>query len=177
MIERVRRDLVHGLKKPRKGRRGLTARQVLRSLVLMRVKNWDYQADVLVIAGSALRAEGEAVRRRLHARVPRTRDPAWPGFWMCSPRGRTGRTASPGCRTVVIRRPSARTAAQHIDMHVLPEWRVFNQAPRAPLEVPQVIADALESARGGNRADVVQPPPEDAIVRWRLPRLGGWPCA
>jgi IS5 family transposase len=42
MIERVRRDLVHGLKKPRQGRRGLTAPQVLRSLVLMRVKNWDY---------------------------------------------------------------------------------------------------------------------------------------
>src|SRR6516164_314385 len=43
MIERVGRDLVRGLKKPRKGRRGLTAPQVLRSLVLMRVKNWDYR--------------------------------------------------------------------------------------------------------------------------------------
>jgi IS5 family transposase len=43
MIERVRRDLVGGLKQPRKGRRGLTAPQVLRSLVLMRVKNWDYR--------------------------------------------------------------------------------------------------------------------------------------
>jgi IS5 family transposase len=43
MVERVRRDLVRGLKKPRKGRRGLTAPQVLRSLVLMRVKNWDYR--------------------------------------------------------------------------------------------------------------------------------------
>ena len=43
MIERVRRDLVRGLQKPCKGRRGLTARQVLRSLVLMRVKNWDYR--------------------------------------------------------------------------------------------------------------------------------------
>jgi hypothetical protein len=43
MAERVRRDLVRGLKKPRKGRHGLTAPQVLRSLVLMRVKNWDYR--------------------------------------------------------------------------------------------------------------------------------------
>src|SRR5712691_5144844 len=43
MIERVRRDLVRGLKKPRKGRRGLTAQQVLRSLIVMRVKNWDYR--------------------------------------------------------------------------------------------------------------------------------------
>src|SRR5207245_5241702 len=41
--ERVRRDLVRGLKKPGNGRRGLTAPQVLRSLVLMRVKNWDYR--------------------------------------------------------------------------------------------------------------------------------------
>jgi hypothetical protein len=32
MIEWVRRDLVGGLKQPRKGRRGLTAPQVLRSL-------------------------------------------------------------------------------------------------------------------------------------------------
>jgi IS5 family transposase len=43
MIERVRRDLVRGLKKPDSGRRGLTPRQILRSLVLMRVKNWDYR--------------------------------------------------------------------------------------------------------------------------------------
>jgi transposase, IS5 family len=43
LIERVRRDLVRGLKKPRKGRRGLTAPQVLRSLVLMCVKNWNYR--------------------------------------------------------------------------------------------------------------------------------------
>jgi IS5 family transposase len=43
MIERVRRDLVRGLRKPQKGRRGLTAPQVLRALVLMRVKNWDYR--------------------------------------------------------------------------------------------------------------------------------------
>ena len=43
MIERVRRDLVRGLNKPHKGRRGLTAPQVLRSLLLMRVKNWDYR--------------------------------------------------------------------------------------------------------------------------------------
>ena len=43
MIERVRRDLVRGLKKPGSGRRGLTPQQVLRALVLMRVKNWNYR--------------------------------------------------------------------------------------------------------------------------------------
>jgi hypothetical protein len=43
LIERVRRDLVRGLKEPRKGRCGLTAPQVLRALVLMRLKNWDYR--------------------------------------------------------------------------------------------------------------------------------------
>ena len=43
LIARVRRDLVRGLKEPDKGRRDLTAPQVLRALVLMRVKNWDYR--------------------------------------------------------------------------------------------------------------------------------------
>ena len=43
VIERVRRNLVRGLKQPDSGRHGLTATQVLRSLVLMRLKNWDYR--------------------------------------------------------------------------------------------------------------------------------------
>src|ERR1700738_5459424 len=43
LIERVRRDLVRGLKKPGSGRSGLTPRQTLRALVLMRLKNWDYR--------------------------------------------------------------------------------------------------------------------------------------
>ena len=43
LIERVRRDLRRGLNEPDKGRRGLTASQTLRALVLMRVKNWDYR--------------------------------------------------------------------------------------------------------------------------------------
>ena len=43
LVERVRRDLMRGLKAPDKGRHGLTAPQVLRALVLMRVKNWDYR--------------------------------------------------------------------------------------------------------------------------------------
>ena len=40
-IEKVRYDLEQGLKNPETGRDGLTPAQVLRSLVLMRVKNWD----------------------------------------------------------------------------------------------------------------------------------------
>src|ERR1700740_155549 len=43
VVERVRQDLERGLKRPQTGRRGLSAPQVLRSLVLMRVKNWDYR--------------------------------------------------------------------------------------------------------------------------------------
>ena len=43
IVQRVRRDLVRGLKKPATGRTGLTAQQVLRSMILMRVKNWDYR--------------------------------------------------------------------------------------------------------------------------------------
>ena len=43
MIEPIRCDLRRGLKNPNTGRRGLTPQQVLRSLILMRVKNWDYR--------------------------------------------------------------------------------------------------------------------------------------
>jgi IS5 family transposase len=43
MIEQVRRDLTRGLKRAGTGRSGLTPQQVLRSLVLMRVKNWHYR--------------------------------------------------------------------------------------------------------------------------------------
>jgi IS5 family transposase len=43
MIEKVRFDLERGLQHPASGRTGLTPSQVLCSLVLMRVKNWDYR--------------------------------------------------------------------------------------------------------------------------------------
>src|SRR5258708_7425818 len=43
MIEQVRGDLTRGLKNAETGRSGLTPQQVLRSLVLMRVKNWNYR--------------------------------------------------------------------------------------------------------------------------------------
>src|ERR1700746_332911 len=43
MIEKVRSDLARGLKNPATGRKGLTPSQVLRSLILMRVKDWDYR--------------------------------------------------------------------------------------------------------------------------------------
>mgnify|MGYP001561235646 CR=1 FL=1 len=43
LIDKVRRDLNRGLKNPNTGRSGLTAQQVLRSLVLQRVKNWNYR--------------------------------------------------------------------------------------------------------------------------------------
>jgi len=40
-IEQVRADLQRGLKKPTRGRHGLIPSQVLRSLILRRIKNWD----------------------------------------------------------------------------------------------------------------------------------------
>jgi transposase, IS5 family len=43
LVELVRCDLERGLKEPETGRRGLTPDQVLRSLILMRIKNWDYR--------------------------------------------------------------------------------------------------------------------------------------
>ncbi len=43
VVETVRRQLDDGLKKPRTGRRGLSAEQTILSMILMRVKNWDYR--------------------------------------------------------------------------------------------------------------------------------------
>src|SRR6202795_3594131 len=43
IIEQVRCDLTRGLKKAETVRSGLTPQQILRSLVLMRIKNWDYR--------------------------------------------------------------------------------------------------------------------------------------
>jgi IS5 family transposase len=43
IVEKVRCDLQRGLQRPDTGRSGLTAPEVLRSLTLMRVKNWDYR--------------------------------------------------------------------------------------------------------------------------------------
>lgn len=43
LVEAVRHDLNRGLKKPTTGRSGLTPRQVLGSMILMRVKDWDYR--------------------------------------------------------------------------------------------------------------------------------------
>jgi IS5 family transposase len=43
LVEQVRQDLVRGLKNPNTGRSGITPAQTLRSLILMRVKNWDYR--------------------------------------------------------------------------------------------------------------------------------------
>src|SRR5258707_12253673 len=43
MIEQVRCDLTRGLKKAETGRSGLTPQQILRSLVLMRIKNLNYR--------------------------------------------------------------------------------------------------------------------------------------
>jgi IS5 family transposase len=41
LIAHIRADLLRGLKRPDSGREGLTPSQVLRCLVLMRIKNWD----------------------------------------------------------------------------------------------------------------------------------------
>ena len=43
LIAKVRNDLRRGLKKPDTGRSGMAPQEVLRSLILMRVKSWDYR--------------------------------------------------------------------------------------------------------------------------------------
>jgi hypothetical protein len=52
LIEQVRLDLERGLKNPGTGRNGITPSQTLRSLTLMRVKNWDYRATLLSLAAT-----------------------------------------------------------------------------------------------------------------------------
>jgi IS5 family transposase len=56
LLELVRRDLVGGLKKPRRGRQGMTAEQVLRTVVLKRIKNWSFrELRERIAAGITLR--------------------------------------------------------------------------------------------------------------------------
>src|SRR5688572_18927010 len=43
IVKLIEKDLERGLKKPDRGRCGITAPQVVRSLILMRVKNCDYR--------------------------------------------------------------------------------------------------------------------------------------
>src|SRR5882724_1926355 len=43
LVRQIGGDLRRGLKNPDTGRSGLTPQEVLRSLILMRVKNWDYR--------------------------------------------------------------------------------------------------------------------------------------
>lgn len=41
LVDKVHADLTRGLKRPRTGRDGITAAQVLRSFLVLRIKNWD----------------------------------------------------------------------------------------------------------------------------------------
>lgn len=43
LVGKIRSDLRRGMKNPDTGRSGLAPQEVLRSLILMRVKNWDYR--------------------------------------------------------------------------------------------------------------------------------------
>lgn len=57
IVTAVHRDLSRCLQKARRGRRGMTAEQVLRSFVLMRTKSWDYRELAERVAdGLTLRA-------------------------------------------------------------------------------------------------------------------------
>ena len=82
LIEQVRRDLMRGLKAPDKGRHGLTAPQVLRALVLMRVKNWDYRELRERIAdGIALRAFTDFYCEEVPKKPSSSRRSAQPHMW------------------------------------------------------------------------------------------------
>ena len=83
LVEQVRQDLVRGLKKPNTGRDGITPSQALRSLILMRVKDWDYrELRERINDGYTLRAftdfnshrvpKHDAFNRVFHRRTPAT---------------------------------------------------------------------------------------------------------
>jgi transposase, IS5 family len=73
MIEAVRRDLERGLKNPGTGRGGLTPPQVLRSLVLMRVKNWNYrELREPITDGDTLRQFTDFYASRCRSTIPST---------------------------------------------------------------------------------------------------------
>jgi len=55
MIEQVGCHLTRCLKKAETGRSGLTPQQILRSLVLMRIKNWDRELRERIADGCTLR--------------------------------------------------------------------------------------------------------------------------
>ena len=66
-FERVRQDLQRGLKKPATGRTAMTPTQVLRSLILMRVKNWDYRElseRIALLKTEIVRLEEAATKKR-----------------------------------------------------------------------------------------------------------------
>jgi len=74
LVELVRLDLERGLKKPETGRQGLTPDQVLRSLILMRVKNWDYrELRERINDGYTLRKFTAFYSRRFRGTMPSTR--------------------------------------------------------------------------------------------------------
>ena len=74
LVELARLDLERGLKKPETGRQGLTPEQVLRSLILMRVKNWDYrELRERINDGYTLRKFTAFYSRRFRGTMPSTR--------------------------------------------------------------------------------------------------------
>lgn len=84
MIEAVRHDLERGLKSPGAGRSGLTPQQVLRSLVLMRVKSWTYrELRERTTDGYTLRQFADFYCQP----VPKHDAFIWENIWKCSRRG------------------------------------------------------------------------------------------
>jgi hypothetical protein len=106
LVQRVQRDLTRGLKRPRTGRSGMTAQQVLRSLILMRVKNWDYRELRERIAdGYTLRVftRFDAPPALAGSKVPLARVSAMtakhnPELFVGGVRSDLGRTGSAGAR-------------------------------------------------------------------------------
>lgn len=117
LVDGVRRDLLRGLKRPTTGRRGLTAAQTLRSLILMRVKHWDYrELRERITDGYTLRSfthTGTRVKCSEWLILMRLADPAPPPFAHTSAvrpsRSRSCCVCS-ACSTACARRSNRRPA-------------------------------------------------------------------
>jgi IS5 family transposase len=70
LVEQVRQDLVHGLEHPNSGRNGTMPAQTLRSLILMRIQNWDYrELRERIHDGHTLRAFTDFNSQRMRAQA------------------------------------------------------------------------------------------------------------
>jgi IS5 family transposase len=164
IIAQVRSDLERGLKNPATGRNGLTPSQVLRSLVLMRVKSWDLrELSERIADGYTLRhftdfrsqpvPKHNAFHRAFNRLTPKTLHAAFPAELRPAPHS--------GTFVRKIFRITARSSRGHIQhpslrhphegrktLSTKPTNRSLQRIMRQPREQRKLLPDAGDD-RGG----------------------------